>query len=115
MVLALNPRGQLPAFQDGDVIVNDSVAAILYLEEAYDSGTQLMPADVKAKAKVSVVQLVISDDSAVQAADPLAVCICAFAGKSGRRGEGMEGMGERVISTLIIICCVDSHLIWLGE
>ena len=48
----LNPRGQLPTFKDGDVVVNESLAAILYLEEAYTSGTQLLPADPKAKAKV---------------------------------------------------------------
>lgn len=53
-VLAINPRGQLPAFQDGDVAVNDSLAAILYLEDTYDSGTRLLPEDATSKAKVSL-------------------------------------------------------------
>lgn len=53
-VLAINPRGQLPAFQDGDVAVNDSLAAILYLEDTYDSGTRLLPDDATSKAKVSL-------------------------------------------------------------
>lgn len=34
-VLKLNPRGQVPVFKDGDVLVNESLAAIQYLEEAY--------------------------------------------------------------------------------
>lgn len=34
-VMALNPRGQLPTFKDGSIVVNDSLAALLYLEDAY--------------------------------------------------------------------------------
>lgn len=34
-VLALNPRGQAPTFKDGDIIVNESMAAMQYLEETY--------------------------------------------------------------------------------
>ena len=52
-MLALNPRGMTDAvLKDGSVVVCDSLAALLYLEEAYDSGSQLMPADPKAKALV---------------------------------------------------------------
>lgn len=34
-VLKLNPRGQVPVFKDGDLVVSESLAAIQYLEEAY--------------------------------------------------------------------------------
>ena len=52
-VMAINPRGQLPAFKDGDAIVNESFAAIIYLEERYaDSGAQLLPKDPAARALV---------------------------------------------------------------
>ncbi|KAK9815491.1 hypothetical protein WJX72_004567 [[Myrmecia] bisecta] len=34
-VLKLNPRGQLPTFDDNGVVVNESIAALQYLEEAY--------------------------------------------------------------------------------
>jgi len=51
-VMAINPRGQLPAFRDGDVVVNESFAAIIYLEEKYESGTQLLPKDPAARALV---------------------------------------------------------------
>jgi len=50
--MAINPRGQLPAFKDGDVVVNESFAAIIYLEEKYDSGAQLLPKDPAARALV---------------------------------------------------------------
>ncbi|XP_041867831.1 glutathione S-transferase A-like [Melanotaenia boesemani] len=43
-VLAMNPRGQLPAFKHGNNIVNESCAAVLYLERLYQSqGTKLVP------------------------------------------------------------------------
>ncbi|XP_056154703.1 glutathione S-transferase A-like [Lampris incognitus] len=43
-VLDVNPRGQLPAFKHGDNILNESVAACLYLENQFKSqGTGLVP------------------------------------------------------------------------
>uniref|UniRef100_A0A3P9J5B5 Glutathione S-transferase rho n=1 Tax=Oryzias latipes TaxID=8090 RepID=A0A3P9J5B5_ORYLA len=39
-VLEVNPRGQLPAFRHGDVVVNESTAACLYLEV---NGNRLIP------------------------------------------------------------------------
>ncbi|XP_078596914.1 glutathione S-transferase A-like isoform X1 [Branchiostoma floridae x Branchiostoma japonicum] len=32
-ILKINPRGQVPAFKHGDVVVNESMAICLYLEE----------------------------------------------------------------------------------
>ena len=52
-VLAVNPRGKLPAFRDGSIIVNESMAALMYLEDAYDSGTRLLPREPAARALVS--------------------------------------------------------------
>ncbi|KAJ3608831.1 hypothetical protein NHX12_023361 [Muraenolepis orangiensis] len=43
-VLEVNPRGQLPAFKHGDHVLNESLAACLYLENQYQSqGTRLVP------------------------------------------------------------------------
>ncbi|XP_049329516.1 glutathione S-transferase rho isoform X1 [Astyanax mexicanus] len=43
-VLQINPRGQIPTFKHGDVVVNESIAACLYLQNRFKSqGTQLMP------------------------------------------------------------------------
>uniref|UniRef100_A0A3Q0SIH3 Glutathione S-transferase rho n=1 Tax=Amphilophus citrinellus TaxID=61819 RepID=A0A3Q0SIH3_AMPCI len=43
-VLDINPRGQLPTFKHGDIIVNESYAACFYLESKFESqGTKLIP------------------------------------------------------------------------
>ncbi|XP_067853771.1 glutathione S-transferase A-like [Heptranchias perlo] len=43
-VLAINPRGQLPSFRHGDIVLNESFGACLYLENQFKSqGTQLIP------------------------------------------------------------------------
>ncbi|XP_075867579.1 glutathione S-transferase A-like [Nelusetta ayraudi] len=50
-VLAMNPRGQLPAFKHGDKVVNESYAAILYLEDQFKSqGNKLIPDSPAEKA-----------------------------------------------------------------
>ncbi|KAG7500459.1 glutathione S-transferase A-like [Solea senegalensis] len=42
-VLDINPRGQLPSFKHGDVIVNESYAACFYLESQFKSqGSKLI-------------------------------------------------------------------------
>uniref|UniRef100_A0A1A8FTC4 Glutathione S-transferase rho n=1 Tax=Nothobranchius korthausae TaxID=1143690 RepID=A0A1A8FTC4_9TELE len=43
-VMDINPRGQLPAFKHGDIVVNESYGACLYLENQFKSqGTKLIP------------------------------------------------------------------------
>ena len=45
-VLDINPRGQVPTFKDGNVIINESIAICQYLANTYkDQGTQLVPND----------------------------------------------------------------------
>ncbi|KAK6167898.1 hypothetical protein SNE40_021826 [Patella caerulea] len=52
-VTKLNPRGQVPAFKDGDIVVNESWAICDYLERRYgNQGTQLIPSDIKEQANV---------------------------------------------------------------
>ncbi|VDI14493.1 glutathione S-transferase [Mytilus galloprovincialis] len=52
-VLKLNPRGEVPTFTDGDVVVNESSAICEYLESTYkDKGTQLIPSGTKQRALV---------------------------------------------------------------
>lgn len=50
-VLALNPRGQVPTFKDGDAVVNESPAIVIYLEGKYPEKS-LLPSDPVEKAKV---------------------------------------------------------------
>ncbi|XP_075931443.1 glutathione S-transferase A-like [Anarhichas minor] len=43
-VMDMNPRGQLPAFKCGKNVLNESLAACMYLESQYKSqGTKLIP------------------------------------------------------------------------
>ena len=49
--MALNPRGQVPTFNDNGIVVNESLAILLYLEEAYPSPT-LMPGTPGQRAQV---------------------------------------------------------------
>lgn len=65
-VLAINPRGQAPTFKDGDIVVNESMAAMQYLEESYPE-VPLLPA-VKAQRALALQRLheVSSLYSAVQ-------------------------------------------------
>ena len=41
----LNPRQQIPTFEDGETgaVVNESLAAVLYLDSTYKTGTELVP------------------------------------------------------------------------
>ncbi|MBN3291661.1 GSTA transferase, partial [Polypterus senegalus] len=43
-VLAINPRGQLPSFKHGNIILNESYGVCMYLESQFKSqGSQLIP------------------------------------------------------------------------
>ena len=49
--LAINPAGKLPALVDGDLVLTESVAIVLYLADKY-SDKGLIPADPKGRAEV---------------------------------------------------------------
>lgn len=50
--LALNPFGQVPVLQDGDVTLSDSNAILVYLAQTYDASRTWLPADPAAAAAV---------------------------------------------------------------
>ncbi len=50
--LAMNPLGQVPVLVDGDVVLRDSSAILIYLARKYDATNQWLPTDALAQAKV---------------------------------------------------------------
>jgi glutathione S-transferase len=50
--LALNPFGQVPVLEDGDVVVADSVAILVYLATNYDPARTWLPTDPAQAAQV---------------------------------------------------------------
>jgi glutathione S-transferase len=50
--LRLNPFGTVPVIEDGDVVVADSVAILVYLAIKYDSSRSWLPANAIAAAQV---------------------------------------------------------------
>ena len=43
--MAMNPRGQVPVLKDGDRVVCESLASLMYLEAAYPD-KPMLPADL---------------------------------------------------------------------
>jgi len=50
--LARNPFGQVPVLEDGDSLIADSNAILVYLAGRYDAGNTWLPADPSAAAQV---------------------------------------------------------------
>ena len=50
--LRINPAGKLPVLVDGDMILTESIAIVLYLAEKYPE-KELIPADVRQRAQLS--------------------------------------------------------------
>ena len=49
--LKINPVGKLPVLVDGDMVLTESIAIVLYLAEKYPEG-KLVPADLKTRAQL---------------------------------------------------------------
>ncbi len=50
--LALNPFGQVPVLVDGDTVISDSNAILVYLADTYDADVTWLPADPVVRADV---------------------------------------------------------------
>ncbi|NNL86901.1 MAG: glutathione S-transferase family protein [Myxococcales bacterium] len=50
--LALNPRGEVPVLADGDVVLRDSMAILVYLARSYDTERRWLPAELALECAV---------------------------------------------------------------
>ena len=50
--LAMNPFGQIPVLKDGDIVLADSNAILVYLAGKYDASSQWLPNDPVSAARV---------------------------------------------------------------
>ncbi len=50
--LALNPLGQVPVLVDGDLVLRDSTAILIYIARKYDTENRWLPADAAGQAQV---------------------------------------------------------------
>ena len=50
--LRLNPRGQIPVLQDGELVLADSNAILMYLAKRYAAGSTWLPDDPVGAARV---------------------------------------------------------------
>ncbi|MDH3579930.1 MAG: glutathione S-transferase N-terminal domain-containing protein [Hyphomicrobiales bacterium] len=50
--LALNPFGQIPTLTDGDTVIRDSIAILLYLGEKYAPDSQWIPDDLLLRTRM---------------------------------------------------------------
>ena len=51
--LSLNPFGQMPALTDGEFVIADSHACLVYLARKYDSSDLWLPPDAEGEARVA--------------------------------------------------------------
>jgi len=51
--LTLNPFGQMPALTDGDYVIADSHACLVYVARKYDPTNRWLPIDAESEAKVA--------------------------------------------------------------
>ena len=50
--LALNPFGQIPTITDGDTVIRDSIAILIYMAEKYAAGSQWIPDDLLLRTRM---------------------------------------------------------------
>lgn len=50
--LAKNPLGQVPVLEDGDLVLRDSTAILIYIARKYDTNNTWLPADAAGQAQV---------------------------------------------------------------
>ncbi|MHC0612577.1 glutathione S-transferase family protein [Komagataeibacter oboediens] len=83
-LLRLNPLGQVPVLRDGDLVLADSNAILVYLAKAYGAGTHWLPDDAVGAAHV---QRWLSIAAGELRQGPAAARMVALFGKAGEPAD----------------------------
>lgn len=129
--LRLNPAGKVPVLVDGNAVITESVAIVLYLAEKYPS-SGLLPADIKARAQVyrwimfAVTELesplwriarhtiVYPEDTRLPA--EIALAKQEFVEMATVLDRHMEGRQFIVSDSITVVDCVTAYLMdWANE
>jgi glutathione S-transferase len=85
--LSLNPLGQVPVLQDGDLVLPDSNAILVYLAKRYGAGRDWLPDD---PAGAALVQRWLSIAAGEVANGPNAARLIVALGRPGDHGKATE-------------------------
>jgi glutathione S-transferase len=99
--LSLNPLGQVPVLQDGDVVLADSNAILVYLAKRYGATTTWLPDDPVAAANV---QRWLSIAAGEVAYGPNLARLIVIRGMSDDRAKPLA-IADR------LLCFMDRHLV----
>ena len=105
--LKLNPLGQIPVLEDGDLVLCDSNAILVYLAKRYAPGANWLPDEPVAAASV---QRWLSIAAGELRYGPAAARVMALFGAPGDR-EACHAIGARVLTFM------ENHLVgreWLA-
>jgi len=98
--LALNPLGQIPVLQDGDLVLADSNAILVYLARRYDAAGTWLPTDPLGQARVQRFLSLAAGEVAFGPAAARAITLWGYPGDAG----AARGVAARLLRFL------DDHL-----
>lgn len=99
---ALNPFGQIPVLQDGDLVLADSNAILVYVAKRYDAGGEWLPEEPVAAAEVQRWLSISAGDVRFGPAQARAATLWRYPGDAAD--------GRRVAERLLRF--MEGHLTW---
>lgn len=107
--LSLNPRGQIPVLQDGELILADSNAILVYLARRYAAGSAWLPDDPVGAARVQVWLSLAAGEIAF---GPAKARISARFGDTGMPPVLMQKLASQALTAME--CSLEQHAFLAG-
>jgi glutathione S-transferase len=89
---ALNPLGQVPVLQDGDLVLADSNAILVYLARRYDPAGAWLPTDALGQARVQRFLSLAAGEVAFGPAAARAITLWGYPGDAGHARTVATGL-----------------------